>query len=164
MSLVLDHINGVSTDNRLENLRLVCPNCAATLETHCGRKNGLRRVERNCARCGNSFVVKYSRQRYCSRRCGTRWDRARTPRRGSMGFARFSARKVERPPREQLFREIDEFGYLAVERKYGVSDTAIRKWVRQYERERAIAEGRDPTVVEIPRRTWPNRRRGTDAA
>jgi transposase-like protein len=51
-----------------------------------------------------------------------------------------------------------------VGRKYGVSDTAIRKWVRQYERERAIAEGRDPTVVEIPRRTWPNRRRDKDAA
>jgi hypothetical protein len=164
MSLILDHINGVSTDNRLGNLRLVCPNCAATLDTHCGRKNILRRIEKECARCGQQFDAKYPRQRYCSRQCGTRWDRARTPRQGSMGVARPDARKVERPPREQLIREIDELGYLAVARKYGVSDTAIRKWVRQYERERAIAEGRDPRVVEIPRRTWPNRHRDADAA
>jgi hypothetical protein len=39
MSLILDHVNGVHDDNRLENLRMVCPNCAATLDTHCGRKN-----------------------------------------------------------------------------------------------------------------------------
>ncbi len=39
MSLILDHINGVPDDNRLDNLRIVCPNCAATLDTHCGRKN-----------------------------------------------------------------------------------------------------------------------------
>ena len=38
MSLILDHINGVHNDNRLENLRIVCPNCNATLPTHCGRK------------------------------------------------------------------------------------------------------------------------------
>ena len=37
MSLILDHINGVNDDNRLENLRIVCPNCNSTLETHCGR-------------------------------------------------------------------------------------------------------------------------------
>ncbi|HSJ18840.1 MAG TPA: hypothetical protein VK920_12170 [Solirubrobacterales bacterium] len=71
---------------------------------------------------------------------------------------------MERPPYEQLRAELEELGYLAVGRKYGVSDNAIRKWVRQYERERAIAEGRDPTVVEIPRRTWPNRRRDRDGA
>ena len=55
MALILDHINGVPNDNRLENLRIVCPNCAATLDTHCGRKNLLRerdlralRDERSC--------------------------------------------------------------------------------------------------------------------
>jgi 5-methylcytosine-specific restriction endonuclease McrA len=38
MSLVLDHINGVHDDHRLENLRILCPNCNATLDTHCGRR------------------------------------------------------------------------------------------------------------------------------
>ena len=37
MSLILDHINGIYNDNRIENLRIVCPNCNATLDTHCGK-------------------------------------------------------------------------------------------------------------------------------
>ena len=37
MSLILDHINGIHNDNRLENLQIVCPNCNATLETHGGK-------------------------------------------------------------------------------------------------------------------------------
>lgn len=36
MALILDHVNGVHDDNRLQNLRIVCPNCNATLDTHCG--------------------------------------------------------------------------------------------------------------------------------
>jgi hypothetical protein len=39
ISLILDHINGVHNDNRLENLRIVCPNCNAGLDTHAGRNN-----------------------------------------------------------------------------------------------------------------------------
>src|SRR4051812_41356619 len=34
---MLDHVNGVHDDHRLENLRILCPNCNATLDTHCGK-------------------------------------------------------------------------------------------------------------------------------
>jgi hypothetical protein len=151
MSLILDHINGVRDDNRLKNLRIVCPNCAATLDTHCGRKNRMPpREPRDCARCGASYSPGYSGQRYCSRYCGTRWDRS-----SSRGRKRIR----ERPPAEVLLREVDELGYLAVGRKYRVSDNAIRKWLLEYERERLTAEGRDPAEANIPKGTWPNRRR-----
>lgn len=36
--------------------------------------------------------------------------------------------------------EIEATSYLAVGRKYGVSDNAVRKWVRFYEREREREE------------------------
>ena len=35
MSLILDHINGIRNDHRIENLRFLCPNCNSTLITHC---------------------------------------------------------------------------------------------------------------------------------
>jgi hypothetical protein len=33
----LDHINGIRTDHRLENLRMVCPNCHSQTETYCAK-------------------------------------------------------------------------------------------------------------------------------
>lgn len=39
ISLQLDHINGVSDDNRLENLRLLCPNCHSQTDTFSGKRN-----------------------------------------------------------------------------------------------------------------------------
>jgi transposase-like protein len=36
--------------------------------------------------------------------------------------------------------ELAASSYLAVGRKYGVSDNAIRKWVRGYQRERSLAD------------------------
>jgi transposase-like protein len=37
--------------------------------------------------------------------------------------------------------ELEATSYCAVGRKYGVSDNAVRKWVRFYEREREAATG-----------------------
>ena len=37
----LDHINGVHSDNRLENLRVLCPNCHSLQSTHRGKNKGL---------------------------------------------------------------------------------------------------------------------------
>ncbi|MEA2192239.1 MAG: hypothetical protein QOI73_2360 [Solirubrobacteraceae bacterium] len=45
---------------------------------------------------------------------------------------------MQRPPHDQLLREIAATSYSAVGRKYGVSDNAVRKWVRQYEREAGV--------------------------
>jgi hypothetical protein len=151
MGLILDHVNGIRDDHRLENLRIVCPNCAATLETHCGRKNRIQRDPIGCRRCGAPFIPRARTQRYCSRECGSRWDRR--------GRKRLGTRKVDRPPREQLISEVETEGYLATGRRYGVSDNAIRKWILEYERERAAAAGLNPDAVTIPTRTWPNRRR-----
>ena len=147
MALILDHINGVRDDNRLQNLRIVCPNCAATLSTHCGRKNRIVRGEVQCRRCERNFVPNASSQRYCSRRCGSRWDRSQF-----RGRPKPSIRRAARPPYEQLLAEIEATNYCAVGRKYGVSDNAVRKWVRFYEREREAAAAGSSGAASAPPR------------
>jgi hypothetical protein len=124
MSLILDHINGVRDDNRLENLRIVCPNCAATFGTHCGRN--VHRV-RNCRRCGTDFEPATNENHYCSMSCAKQGQ--------GLGVPRPSTRRVERPSLDQLQSDLRAMSFCAVGRKYGVSDNAVRKWLVWYERQ-----------------------------
>lgn len=114
MSLILDHINGVHNDNRLENLRIVCPNCNATLDTHCGKnKKQIIKDIKKC-KCGN--IIKGNGEKCI--KCGHK-----------------SERKVKWPPYLILIEEIEDLGYCGVGRIYGVSDNAIRKWKKSYEKD-----------------------------
>jgi len=113
ITMILDHINGVNNDNRLENLRMVCPNCNSQLDTHAGRKN----IQKHYCSCGTE---KYKHSKNC-KDCANK-------------IAFNKQRKVERPPYEQLKKEIEETSYVSVGKKYGVSDNAIRKWIKYYEK------------------------------
>lgn len=140
MGLILDHVNSVPDDNRLENLRIVCPNCAATFDTHCARKN--RSLPRSCARCGKTFAPRRRKQAYCSRECGTRHERRQD------GYPQ--RRKVPRPSYGELKADLAAMSFLAVGRKYGVTDNAVRKWLRLYEREseQEATDGRPVTQTD----------------
>ena len=43
LSMALHHVNGDNLDNRLENLRLLCPNCHSQTDNFAGRGVALRR-------------------------------------------------------------------------------------------------------------------------
>ena len=43
-----------------------------------------------------------------------------------------SNRKVPRPDKDTLLKQVEEFGFCEVGRMYGVSDNAIRKWIKSF--------------------------------
>lgn len=74
-------------------------------------------------------LKKSSRKNFC--KCGNEKHKRAT---SCIKCASLKRRKVERPPYEQLMKEIVETNYSAVGRKYGVSDNTIRKWKKNYEK------------------------------
>lgn len=52
-----------------------------------------------------------------------------------MKISSISQRKVDRPSLDILLEEVERLCFSATGRKYGVSDNAIRKWIKNYNKE-----------------------------
>lgn len=158
--LELHHINGINTDHRIENLQILCPNCHATTENYRGKnqksalsekreveyqnfkeslenKNSDANLESNkldaetlcdkpkssrkkkklkityCAYCGAEMIN--SKNKCCSQECAHKLN-------GS-----------KRPPVMELLEKFKELkSFVQVGKYYGVTDNAVRKWVKLY--------------------------------
>lgn len=131
--LILDHINGKRKDNRLENLRFVCPNCNSQLDTFAGRNNRVegrtrkkrlwsKRPPRNnnlprpkithqCLSCGITVGQKGRRCRAC--------------------YNVFQQR-CKRPSVVELDQLLWQMPTTDIAQRYGVSERAIRNWMEGY--------------------------------
>lgn len=111
--MVLDHINGIRDDNRLGNLRLVCPNCNSQLDTFCG-KNTKTKPANHCLKCNKTITRKSS---HCSR-CA--------------GLLLYEKEISRRPSKEQLISEVTENGWATTGKKYDVTGNTVKKWLKAY--------------------------------
>jgi len=92
--MVIDHINGVNDDHRIDNLRLVCPNCNSQLNTFSSRnkttpadekgkiidpstyesplqkkRKDRRKKKYRCKLCNEKYGRATSDQKFCSEEC-----------------------------------------------------------------------------------------------
>ena len=114
--LQVDHINGKNTDNHIDNLRLLCPNCHSQTDTFCGKKP-------NKCECGASIG---KRSKRC-RGCVTRAAASKEEKNSSINPG--WVEKIPWPSVEEVISMVESEGYSATGKKLKVSDNAVRKFL-----------------------------------
>lgn len=161
ISLQLHHINGIHTDNRLENLQLLCPNCHSQTDTYCGYKdNGLKK-RLYCKGCG--CEIKKTKTGYCDKcydklidgeieikltnkveivygnclNCGKELhSKTKYGMCSSCANKQFNTKVQNKPSKEELEKLINEKSYEFIGRMYGVSGNTIKKYCKNLNIER----------------------------
>lgn len=121
---ILDHINGEPYDNRIKNLRIICPNCNSTLETNCG-KNKVKKI------------YDYEKDTYRSDKTHKKCSCGKVILKNSKSCSKCNGekqRKFKRPDLDTLLKDIEELGYKGAGKKYGLSDNGLRKWTKSYQK------------------------------
>lgn len=106
--LQLDHINGINNDNRLENLRFLCPNCHSQTDTFSGRRF---KKESKCIDCGKDNCKRHDRCQSCASK------------------KTMNDKRKLLATKEELHDLIvvQKIPFTTIGKKFGVSDNAIRK-------------------------------------
>lgn len=110
LSLHLDHINGINNDNRLENLRFLCPNCHSLTDTYCAKNKSYdpeTRIMYNCESCGKEITYGAKHCKNCS--------------------TKNRATKIEWPDDAALLSMVAETNYSRVGEQLGVSANSVKK-------------------------------------
>lgn len=114
LTLQLDHVDGDPTNNTLDNLKIICPNCHTQTPTWGGRniQRGPTNTYRMCRDCGCQIWKTSKRCVSCSQKG--------------------SARETKCPSIETLIALHSQFTATEIATQYGVSGSTVRKWMLRH--------------------------------
>lgn len=151
--LELHHINGIHTDNRLQNLLVLCPNCHAMTDSHLDIEKLstlIKNQQIEGSKIQESLVTKYNKMvaektiqdnpsqskilepKYCQY-CGKELLKEQRRNKYCSLECAHKANGSKRPDMLILLEDFKELkSFVQVGKKYGVTDNAVRKWCSLY--------------------------------
>lgn len=142
LSLQLEHKNGISNDNRLENLSILCPNCHSQTPTFAGKNaNKKKNITKNNIIKNKQVVLKdkqkilKDKQKITCKICDVTITK-----KSNSGLCKKciniengkKKRKIPIIKKNELKQLIRNKSFVEIGKMFNVSDNTIRKWCKKY--------------------------------